>query len=224
MPRNRPGQTRREFLKSAGALTAGAILGPGLAGLPCLAAEPDEGRRKPNVVFVFADQLRSQALGCYGDKQAETPNLDRLAAEGARFTNALSTWPVCSPFRAMLLTGRYPMSNGVIANGYRLWDGQHTIGSVFKTNGYATGYIGKWHLDGDESQNVSKDRRQGFDYWVSANQYPMHGRDAGGNQTWRPEQQTDDALRYIKSNKDKPFCLVMSWLPPHDPYIAPSGL
>jgi len=221
MPRNRPGQTRREFLKSAGALTAGAILGPGLAGLPCLAAEPDEGRRKPNVVFVFADQLRSQALGCYGDKQAETPNLDRLAAEGARFTNALSTWPVCSPFRAMLLTGRYPMSNGVIANGYRLWDGQHTIGSVFKTNGYATGYIGKWHLDGDESQNVSKDRRQGFDYWVSANQYPMHGRDAGGNQTWRPEQQTDDALRYIKSNKDKPFCLVMSWLPPHDPYIAP---
>ncbi len=214
-------QTRREFLKSAGVVAAGAVFGVGLEGPPCLAAEPADGGRKPNVVFVFADQLRSQALGCYGDKQARTPNIDRLASQGARFTNAISTWPVCSPYRAMMLTGRYPMSNGVVENDRPLWDGQETIATALKAAGYATGYIGKWHLNGGQSRNVPGKRRFGFDYWEEPNRYPMFGGRGAGKEEWRPERQTDDAIDYIKANKDKPFCLFMSWNPPHDPYIAP---
>jgi len=209
-------QSRREFLKKTGALAAGAMLGGALGGLECLAAEP---KRKPNVVFVFADQLRSQALGCYGDKQALTPNIDKLATEGARFTNAISTWPVCSPFRAMLLTGRYPMSNGVVYNDLPIWDGQTCIADVLKTQGYETGYIGKWHLNGGIPDNLPG-RRLGFEHWEPA-QVPMFGTSADGKQTWRPEVQTDLAVKYITSNKDKPFCLFVSWNPPHNPYIAP---
>jgi len=208
--------TRREFLKGS---LAAAVAAGAMSALPSSGAEGGElETRKPNVVFVFADQLRSQALGCYGDKQARTPNIDRLAAEGARFTNAISTWPVCSPYRAMLLTGRYPMSNGVVANDYCLWDNQDTIATALKARGYDTGYIGKWHLDGG-GDRVPEDRRQGFDYWVPPNEVPMlSGSDP---QVWRPEKQTDKAVSYIKEHKGKPFCLFVSWNPPHDPYIAP---
>lgn len=205
--------TRREFLKKAGAFAAGMAIG---SRVPLLAAEPE---RKPNVIFIFGDQLRSQALGCYGDKQAKTPNIDKLAGQGARFTNAISTWPVCSPFRGMLITGRYPMSNGVVANNYPIWDGQETIATALKAAGYQTGYIGKWHLNGGDSRKLSSDRRMGFEYWE-----PIQGpvlTKSGGKEVWRPETQTDSAIRYIKSHSDKPFCLFMSWNPPHDPYIAP---
>ncbi|MBP6964536.1 MAG: sulfatase-like hydrolase/transferase [Armatimonadetes bacterium] len=205
-------QTRREFLKRTGAVAAGMALG----GLECLAA--DSGR-KPNVIFVFADQLRAQALGCYGDKQAVTPNIDRLASQGARFTNAISTWPVCSPFRAMLMTGCYPMTNGVVYNDLPIWDGQTCIADALKAQGYATGYIGKWHLSGGIPDRLPG-RRLGFDYWEPS-QVEMISTSADGKQTWRPEVQTDKAVEYIKSNKDKPFCLFMSWNPPHNPYIAP---
>ncbi len=207
--------TRREFLKAsvATAATAGA-----LCALPSSAWAAESGGRKPNVIFVFADQLRAQALGCYGDKQAKTPNLDRLASQGTRFTNAISTWPVCSPYRGMLITGRYPMSNGVIENNYPLWDGQKTIATELKAAGYETGYIGKWHLNG--GGKLPKERQFGFDYWQDPNDYPMFAGE-GAKEEWRPEKQTDDAITYIKQNKDKPFCLFMSWNPPHDPYIAP---
>ena len=215
-------QTRREFLKNtaAVAITAGI-------GIPSAEAVPR--RKKPNIIVVFADQLRSMSLGCYGDKQAKTPNLDRLAFQGARFTNAISTWPVCSPFRAMLITGRYPMSNGVIHNQMAPKPGQPTIARVLKENGYATGYIGKWHLDFHTEPFVEKENRQGFDYWAVRNlnhnhfdsfycgdtpeQIPLPG--------YEPAAQTDLAIRYIESNKDNPFCLFMSWGPPHDPYKAP---
>ena len=204
-------QTRREFLKGAGALAAGVAL----SGLPALAAEP---RKKPNVVFIFADQLRSMSVGCYGDKQAKTPNIDRLASEGMRFTNAISVWPVCSPFRGMLLTGRYPMSNGVVYNEYPIWNGQPSIATALKAQGYETGYIGKWHLSGSPGNSV-KDHF-GFDFWEPL-QVEMLTALPDGTQVWRPNVQTDKAVEYIKANKAKPFCLFMSWNPPHDPYIAP---
>lgn len=182
----------------------------------------EEARRKPNVIFVFADQLRASALGCYADNQAKTPNLDRMASEGVRFTNAISTWPLCSPFRAMLMTGRYPMSNGVIANNYPVWDHQPYVGAAFKAQGYATGYIGKWHLQGktEGSGGVPPERRLGFDYWAPVGgQMLVDGPD--GKQIWRPDVETDKAVEYIRANKDEPFCLFTSWIPPHDPYVAP---
>ncbi len=206
--------TRREFLVGAGAFALETIAAREVPGFA------SESRKKPNLVFIFADQLRSQALGCYGDKQARTPNIDKLAAQGARFTNAISTWPVCSPFRGMLLTGRYPMSNGVVENNYPLLPGQNTIASVLKAHGYETGYIGKWHLNGG-MKDVPKNRRQGFDYWMPPQGGILTSVRGGTEQTWRPDVQTGYAVDYIKAHKGKPFCLFMSWNPPHDPYIAP---
>ena len=88
------------------------------AGLPMAEArgQTAERKRRPNIVYVFADQMRSHVLGCYGNGQVQTANIDRIAREGVRFENALSTWPVCSPYRAMLLTGMYPMRNGTVSN------------------------------------------------------------------------------------------------------------
>jgi arylsulfatase A-like enzyme len=206
-------QTRREFLKGAGAVAAGVAL----SGLPSLAADPP---KKPNVIYVFADQLRSQALGCYGDKQAITPNIDKLASEGALFTNAISTWPVCSPFRGMLMTGCYPMTNGVVANNFPIWDGQTCIADVFKSQGYKTAYIGKWHLNGNMGRPKGK-RKLGFDEWGIGPGGEKLVTRPDGTQVWKPDGETDAAIDYIKANKDKPFCLFMSWTPPHDPYIAP---
>ena len=205
--------TRRDFLRGAGALAAGMALG---SRLPLIA---DEARKKPNVVFVFADQLRACALGCYGDKQAMTPNLDRLASQGARFTNAVSTWPICSPFRGMLMTGCYPMTNGVVENNVPIKDGQTCIADVFKAQGYKTGYIGKWHLNGSLGAPKGA-RRLGFDDWMGPSGERLVTLQ-DGTQVWKPDGETDAAIDYIKANKDQPFCLFMSWTPPHDPYIAP---
>jgi len=188
-----------------------------LGGLPTFA---DEAGKKPNVVYIFADQLRSMSLGCYGDKQAITPNIDKLASEGMIFKNAISTWPICSPFRGMLLTGRYPMSNGVVYNNLPLWKGQPSIATALKAQGYQTGYIGKWHLNGDDNRHVPEDRRFDFDYWVPVDR-PTLATQPDGTQVWRPDYYTDKAVEYIEAHKDKPFCLFMSYLPPHDPYVAP---
>ena len=110
---------------------------------------------RPNLVFVFADQFRQQALGCMGADPVVTPNLDRLAAEGRVLTHAVSNRPVCSPHRAMLFTGQYPHTNGVLTNcntdtveaGNYLRDDQRCVSDILAEAGYDLGYIGKWHLD-----------------------------------------------------------------------------
>ncbi|MBN2131446.1 MAG: sulfatase [Sedimentisphaerales bacterium] len=211
--------TRRQLIKTAA------------AGMPVVAvgskvfAEQRPARR-PNIVYIFADQMRAHALGCYGNGIAPTPNIDAMAAAGTVFDNAVSTWPVCSPYRAMLLTGMYPMANGTVANDTGVRDGLPTVAKVCKAQGYATGYIGKWHLEWQRTPFVPKERRQGFDYWAVNNcthKYMDHF-----YCTDTPEEirfkgydalvQTDLAVDYIKKNKDRPFCLFMSWGPPHNPY------
>jgi arylsulfatase A-like enzyme len=170
--------------------------------------------------------MRAHALGCYGNEQVPTPNLDAMAAAGTVFDNAVSTWPVCSPYRAMLLTGRYPMANGTVHNDTGLRDGLPTIATACKEQGYATGYIGKWHLEWHRDPFVPKGRRQGFDYWAvnnCAHQYMDHF-----YCTDTPERihfegydafvQTDLAIDYMRSHRDDPFCLFLSWGPPHGPY------
>ena len=216
---------RRSFLRAAALGTGGVAFEGGV----CRAAARAGSGRRPNVVFVFADQMRSQVLGCYGNRQVATPNLDRLAGEGARFDNAISTWPVCSPYRAMLLTGRYPMANGTVTNDTAPKDALPTIATVCKANGYDTGYIGKWHLEWNRDAYVPRDRRRGFEYWAvrncshqyfdsffcgdTADHVPLPG--------YEPEGQTRLAAEYIRAHRRKPFCLFLSWGPPHDPYKAP---
>ncbi len=205
------------------------------------AAEKREGKMerpirqaqgRPNIIFIFADQMRAHVLGCYGNKVVPTPNLDAMARGGMVCDNAISTWPLCSPYRAMLLTGLHPMNNGTVSNDTGYKDGIASIATACKGQGYETGYIGKWHLEWNRNPFVPKDRRLGFDYWAVNNcthKYMDHF-----YCTDTPEKihfkgydaivQTDLAVDYIEKNAStgsaqaKPFLLVMSWGPPHNPY------
>ena len=209
--------------------------------------EPD----KPNLLFVFADQYRKQAVGFMNEDPVITPNLDKMAEEGFVFTNAVSTCPICSPFRAMLMTGRFPLSTGMASNcmpgtDLEMDENEITIGDILKTSGYTTGYIGKWHLEIPSFNNSENPvdsaadawdgwtppgpRRHGFDFWYA---YNCNGKHTNPNYwkdsperidivQWSVEHETDIAINFIENCPDnKPFALFMSWNPPHNPYIAP---
>lgn len=95
--------------------------------------------RPINLLFIFADQMRGQAMGCAGNPAVSTPNLDRLAAQGVRATNAISSYPVCGPYRASLLTGNHVFRNGMYFNDILLPEHNRCVGSMFSDAGYATG-------------------------------------------------------------------------------------
>jgi arylsulfatase A-like enzyme len=188
--------------------------------------------KQPNIVFVFADQFRSMEMGCYGGTGVATPNFDKLAAEGVRFTNAISTSPICSPYRAMMLTGNYPVKNGMVTNDHFMKNPTPYFAEACKTAGYKTGYIGKWHIDGyDRTGYIPKERRHGFDFWRtlecthSYNASIYYHQDETEPRTWEgydAVSQTEEACNYIKENSgQEPFCLFLSWGPPHGPYYAP---
>jgi arylsulfatase A-like enzyme len=102
--------------------------------------------QRPNLIYVFADQLRAQSCGYAGDARAQTPNLDAFAAQGVNFTNAVSGHPVCAPYRASLLTGKYTTGTGMVINELRINPNQRCLAHVLTDAGYETAYIGKWHL------------------------------------------------------------------------------
>jgi arylsulfatase A-like enzyme len=216
-----PHWTRREFLKTSGLALAAAAR----PARTSAAAPP-----RPNVVFVFADQWRASATGYAGDPNVKTPNLDRLAAESVHFTNAVSACPVCTPYRAALLTGRYPTSTGMFLNDLALPGEESCLGEMFKAAGYDTAYIGKWHVDGHgRSSYIPPERRQGFDYWKAAecdHNYPKSHYYTGTSpekRFWEGYDafaQTRDAQAYIRGHArgDKPFLLVLSYGSPHFPH------
>jgi arylsulfatase A-like enzyme len=101
---------------------------------------------RPNVIVLFDDQLRADAVGAYGESSVPTPNIDRLASQGMAFDNAISTCPLCTPYRGMLLTGRYPTHSGIVLNWVDVNPREQSIARCFAEEGYDTGFIGKWHL------------------------------------------------------------------------------
>ena len=128
---------------------------------------------KTNLIWIMADQLRADMVGCNGDPNVHTPNIDALAAGGANFTRALSTNPLCCPARASMITGLYPQNCGVYGHEYRLDSSKETIADVLNRYGYHTAYIGKWHLDGWHEKVsraafhvVPPERRARFKYWM----------------------------------------------------------
>lgn len=192
-------------------------------------------KQKPNVVFVFADQWRAQDLGFAGNTQVKTPALDKLAKESVVFKNAISNIPVCTPARASLMTGKYPLSHGIFYNDKPLASDETCIAEVFKENGYQTAYIGKWHINGHkhgmtntEGRNlpVTADRRQGFDFWKvceCTHNYnnSFYYDENNKRHIWKGYDaiaQTNEAIKYIQSHKENPFVLFLSWGPPHAPY------
>lgn len=210
-----------------------------------------ENSYKPNVIWVFGDQHRAQALGFNGDPNANTPNIDNLARLGVNFTNAIAGFPLCCPFRGSLLTSQYP-HECVPGHEYQLDPNQKTIADVFNENGYDTAYFGKWHLDGYHEHNmrdygyndehnkgratmhiVEPERRGGFKSWIgydnNNSQWDtiVHGGRDGETKQWRLEGYetdvlTDMVIDYLHERKDgQPFFTVLSVQPPHNPYIAP---
>lgn len=184
---------------------------------------------KPNILFVIADQWRAQAFGFAGDPNVQTPHLDALQRESLDCVNAVSGVPVCCPARASLLTGQRPLTHGVFLNDVPLDPNAVSLAKVLRQAGYDTGYIGKWHLNGDGRSNfIPRERRQGFDYWKVLECTHNYNRsfyyaDGPEKLKWNGYDaiaQTEDARQYLRDHakSDKPFFLFLAWGPPHSPY------
>lgn len=186
---------------------------------------------KPNILFVFADQWRHQAFGYAGNPDVRTPNLDRFAASSVNFINAVSGCPVCTPYRATLMTGVYPHRHKLMVNDQCLYDRYRGpfLAECLQEGGYRTAYIGKWHIDGKgRNAFVPPERRLGFGWWKGFecthdywNSHYYSGNDPRPHkwEGYDAEAQTDEACRYLREESgDKPFALVLSWGPPHNPY------
>ncbi len=186
--------------------------------------------RQPNLLFVFADQMRQRACGFMGNEQVRTPVMDRMAQEGVVFENAVSTCPVCTPYRASMLTGRYPLACRTAMNDVRLPVDELCIAEVLGDAGYATGYIGKWHLDGPYRGGFTPPgpRRQGFQYWAANECTHNYMKTHYYRDTPEPifidgysaDGFTDIAVDFIRERAQDPFALFISWAPPHNPYHA----
>jgi N-acetylglucosamine-6-sulfatase len=127
----------------------------------CARPAPSSPARQPNFVFVLVDDMRWDEMRVAGHPFIETPNMDRLAREGIRFTNAFATTPLCSPSRACFLTGQYAHTNGIVDNTARPSHDLATFPRELQRAGYATGFFGKWHMGNDDSP------RPGFTHWVA---------------------------------------------------------
>jgi len=228
---------RREFLKWAGASGALALLSP-------LTSAGKTTKKKLNFVFILIDDMGWVDAACYGSTFYETPNIDRLAAEGMRFTDAYAACPVCSPTRASILTGKYPARVNITdwipgrqfkgaRNDEKLIGPRFnlqmalkdtTIAEAFKQAGYNTAFIGKWHL-GDE---MYYPQYQGFDINIAGTSYgwPAGGYfspyknpmiEDGPKGEYLTDRLTDDALEFIEAKKDEPFLLYLSHYAVHTP-------
>jgi arylsulfatase A-like enzyme len=202
----------------------------------------DTTRRRPNLIYVFADQLRYDALGCTGMGQAVTPNIDRFAGQAAEFTQFVSNTPVCTAYRASLMTGKHTTSHGMVINELRMHPGQVCLGHVLTGAGYETVYIGKWHLFANQLGNHCDPansfvprgpHRLGFDgEWMAYNfhhenyapQAYYHGETPEkiycGEGVFEATAQTDLAIDAIRRHArgDQPFAMVLSYGVPHDPW------
>ena len=142
--------SRRDFIKNA-TLAAGTFL---LSGSCSSVAGNDKRKcKRPNLVYVFADQWRAQDMGFAGNNDVITENIDKLAKECLVFKNAVSCMPVSTPYRGSLLTGQYAHTHGLFLNDVTLNPDAVSIGKVYKNAGYDTGYIGKWHVNGNGRSN-----------------------------------------------------------------------
>ena len=196
-----------------------------------------QAQQKPNIIFIYADDLGYGDLGCYGARAFKTPNIDRMAAEGLRLTSFYSVSPICTPSRAALMTGRYAARMGIeqmqLANVLfpkdqtGLPQSEITIARALKDRGYATACIGKWHLG-----NVRPHRAidHGFDYYFGIpysndmTPTPLVRNDKvveePANQDTLTRRYTEEAIGFIEREKAKPFFLYLAHNMPHIPLHA----
>ena len=193
-----------------------------IAPVALVAAETAKPASRPNIVFILCDDLRPDALGCYGAKHVKTPHIDALAARGVRFQNAFCTTSLCSPSRASLLTGLYAHRHGVRDNFTELpeklphWPGQ------LRSEGYATAYIGKWHMG--ENNDAP---RPGFDWFVTHKgqgkyfdtEWNVNGLRRETPQGYYTHVVTDYAIDWLKQQRGKPWVACIGQKAPHSFYF-----
>ncbi|MFT7634062.1 MAG: arylsulfatase A-like enzyme [Mariniblastus sp.] len=209
------------------------------------------GDRPPNIIFIMADDLGYGDLGCYGGKAIATPNLDRIASEGMRFTNCYAGSTVCAPSRSVLMTGLHTGHTRVRGNvgmgGVRglggregripLQDADVTVAEVLKSAGYVTGITGKWGLG--EPKTAGIPQNQGFDewfgylnqrqahnhypdfIWLGKERFPLVGNVDGKQQQYSHDLFTGFALNFIRKHQQKPFFLYLPYCVPHDRFQVP---
>ncbi len=231
---------RRDFLKQTLCGAAELTLGTGARGV----------EKRPNVVFMLADDLGWRDLGCYGSTFYETPHLDRLAAQGVRCTQAYAACPVCSPTRASLLTGQYPPRTGITdyigAPQPEQWHPntpllpanyeEHlalekvTLAEALKAQGYATGFFGKWHLGGPQFFP----EHQGFDVNIAGcamghpatyfSPYKIPTLVDGPPGEHLPDRLAREACQFIQANRSRPFLAYLAFYDVHTPLMAREDL
>jgi len=230
---------RRQFLQSMTACAAFSPLAHVTAGA--------KSRRRPNIVFILADDLGYGDLGCYGQKKIKTPRLDRMAREGIRFTSHYSGFTVCSPSRCALMTGKHMGHASVRGNGGRLKAKDITVPMLLKQAGYKTCMIGKWGLVGRPGHPGSPNKK-GFDHWFGYDNqgfahfyypeflwrndkkvlYPdnhdlrVKGQYTPGKGTYSHDEFTKEAIGWIKQNKEHPFFLYLPYCIPHAELTVPA--
>jgi N-acetylglucosamine-6-sulfatase len=211
------------------------IAGAALAAGPAAAAERGNaggGGRPPNVVFILSDNHRHDAYRAAGHPFVRTPALDRLAREGVRFANAFCTTPLCSPARASFLTGLYAWRHGVRNNADRArWDDRLvTLHERLHGAGYATAFIGKWHIPGTGLPTLrGVDRFVSFEIQDGQGRYfdcPLRvdGRREPSRRSYLTEELTDRALAFVETSRDRPFFLYLSHKAVHHPWKPPPDL
>ncbi len=223
--------TRRDFMRTAGAGAAALTLS-GFAGIEAQSA------RKPNIIFIMADDLGYGDLGCYGQEQILTPYLDWMASGGMRFTQCYAGHTVCAPSRSALMTGEHTghtpiRGNRSEATGDRVPLEPHhvTVAEILQDAGYYTGIIGKWGLGEPDTTGIPN--RQGFDEWFgflnqqrAHNYYPeylwrnedkeyLEGNQDGRKEDYSHDLCTTEALDFIRRNHDRPFFLYLPYQIPH---------
>ncbi|MGZ5566802.1 MAG: sulfatase family protein, partial [Limisphaerales bacterium] len=183
-----------------------------------------DAAKKPNIVFILVDDIRWDAFGCMGSPVAKTPNIDRIANEGALFKNFFVSIPLCSPSRGSFLTGQYPHRHGVIDNAdhSELSHKLVTFPKLLHDAGYETAFVGKWHMGNDDTP------RPGMDHWLGFKGQGVYNDpvlNIDGERRKVPGYITDilnsNAVAFINQPHDKPFLLYLSHKAVHGPFTPP---
>jgi arylsulfatase A-like enzyme len=221
-----------------------------LTTLPAWAQEAAKpAPRQPNLLVIHCDQLNFRTLGCYREQLPKeqaliwgdgavlaTPNIDRIAKAGAICNRFYATSPVCTPSRASFLCGRYPQNTGAISNNHPLTNDVVTFAEALRRQGYATGYAGKWHLDGGAKPGWTPKRQFGFEdntymfnrgHWKQLADTQAGPKVVGGenakaakesdDKSFTTDFLADKAVQFIKDHKQKTFCYMVSFPDPHTP-------
>jgi arylsulfatase A-like enzyme len=238
---------RRDFIKTSTTAVAGAALAPSVL------AKKGEGGKKPNLLVIHCDELNFRTIGAYREtlsqEQAfmwgpkavcETPHIDSIAHEGAICTKMYAATPVCSPSRSSFISGQYPQNTPVTTNNIALDDGVVSFAEILGKSGYATGYAGKWHLDGDGKPQWAPERKFGFEdnrymcnrgHWKQFEDTPEGPRVKARDEKGRPSYSvagadeesfatdylTTKTIEFIEEHADEPFCYMLSIPDPHGP-------